>query len=85
MARSLKKGFYVNEKLLKKVLKMNETWDKKVLKVWDRASQIVPEMIGFTFAVQRGKQYVSVYVTEAMLWHRLGEFVPTRSFRGHPF
>ncbi len=85
MARSLKKGFYVNEKLLKKVLKMNETWDKKVLKVWDRASQIVPEMIGFTFAVHSGKQFVSVYVTEDMLWHRLGEFVPTRSFRGHPF
>ena len=71
MARSLKKGFYVNEKLMNKVLKMNETWDKKV--------------IGYTFAVHNGKQFVSVYVTEDMLGHRLGEFVPTRTFRGHPF
>ncbi len=85
MARSLKKGFYVNEKLMSKVLKMNETWDKKVIKVWDRACNIVPEMIGYTFAVHNGKQFVSVYVTEDMLWHRLGEFVPTRTFRWHPF
>ncbi|GHW02646.1 30S ribosomal protein S19 [candidate division SR1 bacterium] len=85
MARSLKKGFYVNEKLLRKVTKMNETGDKKVIKVWDRASQIIPEMVGFTFAVHNGKQFVSVYVTEDMLGHRLGEFVLTRTFKGHPF
>ena len=85
MARSLKKGFYVNEKLMNKLLKMNETGDKKVIKVWDRAGHIVPEMIGYTFAVHNGKQFVTVYVTEDMLGHRLGEFVPTRLFRGHPF
>lgn len=85
MARSLKKGYYVNEKILKKVSKMNESWDKKVIKVWDRASQITPEMVWFTFAVHNGKQFVSVYVNEEMIWHRLGEFSPTRTFRGHPF
>ena len=85
MARSLKKGFYVNEKLMNKLLKMNETGYKKLIKVWDRACHIVPEMIGYTFAVHNGKQFVTVYVTEDMLGHRLGEFVPTRLFRGHPF
>ena len=85
MARSLKKGFYVNPKLLKKVRKMNETGEKKVIKVWDRASQILPEMVWFTFAVYNGKQFVSVYVNEEMVGHRLGEFAPTRTFRGHPF
>ncbi len=85
MARSLKKGFYVNAKLMKKVKKMTEAGEKKVVKVRDRACQIVPEMIGFTFAVHNGKQFVSVYVSEEMMGHRLGEFVPTRTFRGHPF
>lgn len=85
MARSLKKGFWVHPKLAKKVTKMNDTGDKKIIKVWDRASQITPDMIGFTFAVHNGKQFVSVYVTEEMIGHRLGEFVPTRTFRGHPF
>lgn len=85
MARSLKKWFYVNSKLFIKVEKMTKTWDKKVLKVWDRASQIMPEMVWFTFAVHNGKQFISVYVTEEMIGHRLWEFVPTRSFRGHPF
>ena len=85
MARSLKKGFYVNPKLLKKVKKMNETWEKKVIKVWDRASTILPEMVGFTFAVYNGKQFISVYVNEEMVWHKLGEFAPTRTFRWHPF
>jgi len=85
MARSLKKGFYVNEKVLRKVVKMNESGDKKIIKVRDRACQIVPEMVGFTFAVHNGKQFVSVYVTEDMLGHRLGEFVLTRTFKGHPF
>lgn len=85
MARSLKKGFYVNEKILQKVNKMNASGDKKIIKVWDRACHIVPEMVGFTFAVHNGKQFVSVYVTEDMLGHRLGEFVPTRTFKWHPF
>jgi len=85
MARSLKKWFYVNEKILIKVKKMNEAWDKKVIKIRDRACHIVPDMIGLTFAVHNGKQFVSVYVTEDMIGHRLGEFVPTRTFRGHPF
>jgi small subunit ribosomal protein S19 len=85
MVRSLKKGFYVNPKIEKKVQDMNSSWDKKVIKTWDRACQIIPDMIWFTFAVHNGKQFVSVYVTEDMLGHRLGEFVPTRTFRGHPF
>ncbi len=85
MTRSLKKGFYVNEKLLLKVQKMNTSGDKKVVKVWDRASQILPEMVGFTFAVHNGKSFVSLYVNEEMIGHRLGEFVLTRTFKGHPF
>ena len=85
MARSLKKWFYVNPKILHKVIKMNESGDKKIIKVWDRACQIVQDMIGITFAVHNGKQFVSVYVTEDMLGHRLGEFSPTRTFKGHPF
>ncbi len=85
MARSLKKGFWVHPKLLKKVTKMNASGDKKIIKVWDRASQITPDMVGFTFAVHNGKQFVSVYVMEEMMGHRLGEFAPTRTFRGHPF
>jgi small subunit ribosomal protein S19 len=85
MARSLKKWFYVNEKLLIKIKKMSTTWDKKVLKVWDRACHIIPDMIGLTFAVHNWKQFVSVYITEDMIWHRLWEFAPTRTFRGHPF
>lgn len=71
MARSLKKGFYVNEKLLKKIQKMNDANEKKIIKVWDRASQIVPDMLDFTFAVHNGRQFISVYVTEEMLGHRL--------------
>lgn len=85
MARSLKKWFWTHPKLLKKVERMLQSGDKKVVKVWDRASQILPDMVGFTFAVHNGKQFVSVYVNEEMIGHRLGEFVPTRLFRGHPF
>ena len=85
MARSLKKWFYVNEKLMLKIKKMTEGNDKKVIKVRDRACHIVPDMIGFTLAVHNGKQFISVYITEDMMGHRLGEFVPTRTFRGHPF
>ncbi|AHB40849.1 hypothetical protein P148_SR1C00001G0034 [candidate division SR1 bacterium RAAC1_SR1_1] len=85
MVRSLKKGFYVNPKIEKKVKDMVTSGDKKVIKTWDRACQITPDMLGFTFAVHNGKQFVSVYITEDMMGHRLGEFVPTRTFRGHPF
>jgi len=85
MSRSLKKGFYVNVKVAKKVKAMLDSGEKKIIKVWDRACHIVPDMIGFTFAVHNGKQFVSVYVSEEMIGHRLGEFVPTRIFRGHPF
>ncbi|MDD3262310.1 MAG: 30S ribosomal protein S19 [Candidatus Absconditabacteria bacterium] len=85
MVRSLKKGFYVNPKIEKKVQGMVSSGDKKVIKTWDRACQITPDMLGFTFAVHNGKQFVSVYITEDMMGHRLGEFVPTRTFRGHPF
>ena len=85
MARSLKKGFYVNPKILKKIEKMQKTGDKKPIKVWDRACMIVPEMVGFTFAVHNGKEFVTVYVTEEMIGYRLWEFAPTKVFRGHPF
>lgn len=85
MARSLKKWYYVNERLLSKIEKMKSKWEKKVIKVWDRSSQIVPEYIGFTLAVHNWKQFISVYVTEDMIGHKLWEFVPTRTFRWHPF
>jgi len=64
---------------------MKDSWEKKVIKVYDRACQIIPDMAGFTFAVHNGKQFMSVYVTEDMIGHRLGEFAFTRTFRGHPF
>ena len=83
MGRSLKKGPYVNPKILKKVRKMNETGEKKVIKVWDRACTIVPEFVGHTFAVYNGHKFIPVYVTEQMVGHRLGEFSLTRTFRGH--
>ena len=82
MARSNYKGPYVNAKLLKKVAAMGQ--DKRVIKTWARGSQIAPEFVGFTFAVHNGKDHVPVFVTEAMVGHRLGEFAPTRKFRGHP-
>lgn len=83
MARSLKKGPYVYYKLQKKVDEMNESSRKKVIKTWSRSSMITPEMVGHTFAVHNGKQFIPVYVTENMVGHRLGEFSPTRTFRGH--
>jgi small subunit ribosomal protein S19 len=85
MARSLKKWFYVHPKLIKKIQAMIASGERKVIKVWDRASQILPDMVGFTLAVYNGKQFTSVYINEEMIGHRLGEFVPTRNFRGHPF
>ncbi len=83
MARSLKKGPYVHESLQKKIDAMNEKNEKKVIKTWSRASMIVPDMLGHTIAVHNGKTHVPVYVTEQMVGHKLGEFVLTRTFRGH--
>ena len=83
MPRSLKKGPYVEEKLLKKVDAMNASGDKKVIKTWSRRSTISPEFVGLTFAVHNGHKFIPIYVTENMVGHKLGEFSPTRTFRGH--
>ena len=83
MARSLKKGPYVEEALSKKISKMNENSEKKVVKTWSRASMIVPEMLGHTIAVHNVKEFIPVYVTEDMVGHKLGEFALTRKFGGH--
>jgi len=83
MSRSLKKGPYVEERLLARIEKMNEAGDKKVVKTWSRRSTIFPQMVGHTIAVHDGKKHVPVYVTEDMVGHKLGEFAPTRLFRGH--
>ena len=83
MSRSLKKGPFVDPKLLARVQKMNETGDKQVLKTWSRSSTIFPDFVGHTFAVHDGRKHVPVYVTEDMVGHKLGEFAPTRTFRGH--
>ncbi|RMF28821.1 MAG: 30S ribosomal protein S19 [Bacteroidetes bacterium] len=83
MARSIKKGPYVFHKLMKKVEKAQESNRKTVIKTWSRASMIVPDMVGLTIAVHNGKTFVPVYITENMVGHKLGEFAPTRQFRGH--
>ena len=83
MSRSVKKGPYVNEKLLAKIVAMNESGEKKVLKTWSRASTIFPDMVSPTIAVHDGRKHVPVYITEDMVGHKLGEFAPTRTFRGH--
>jgi small subunit ribosomal protein S19 len=83
MPRSLKKGPFVDEPLMKKVQALNASNEKKVVKTWSRRSTIVPEMIGHTIAVHNGKKFVPIYITEQMIGHKLGEFSPTRSFRGH--
>lgn len=83
MARSLKKGPFVQESLQKKINKMNDAGEKKVIKTWSRASMISPDMLGHTIAVHNGKSHVPVYVTEQMVGHKLGEFAPTRLYRGH--
>ncbi len=83
MPRSLKKGPFVDEKLMKKVKSMLESGEKKLIKTWSRRSTIIPEFIGFTFAVHNGKKFIPVYVTENMVGHKLGEFSPTRIFRSH--
>lgn len=83
MARSIKKGPYVFHKLMNKVDKANESTKKTVIKTWSRASMIIPDMVGLTIAVHNGKTFVPVFVTENMVGHKLGEFSPTRQFRGH--
>lgn len=83
MGRSVKKGPYVEASLMKKVLQMNEAGEKKVIKTWSRASTIFPEFVGHTFAVHDGRKHVPVYITEDMVGHKLGEFAPTRTYKGH--
>lgn len=83
MARSIKKGPYVDEKLLKKVEIMNRSGSKRPLKTWSRRSMIVPEFVGHTLAIHNGRQHISIFITENMVGHRLGEFAPTRTFRRH--
>lgn len=83
MSRSIKKGPYVQEELMKRVLAMNEAGEKKVLKTWSRSSTIFPDFVGHTFAVHDGRKHVPVYVTEDMVGHKLGEFAPTRTYKGH--
>ena len=83
MSRSIKKGPYVQERLLKRVEQMNEAGEKKVLKTWSRSSTLFPDFVGHTFAVHDGRKHVPVYVTEDMVGHKLGEFAPTRTYKGH--
>jgi len=83
MARSLKKGPFIDPKLLKKIEKMNADGKKNVIRTWSRASTIFPQMVGHTIAVHDGRRHVPIYITENMVGHRLGEFAPTRYFRGH--
>ena len=83
MSRSTKKGPFVAPELMKRVLEMNEKGEKNVLKTWSRASTIFPQFVGHTFAVHDGRKHVPVYVTEDMVGHKLGEFAPTRTFKGH--
>lgn len=83
MARSIKKGPYVFHKLMEKVMKSKESTKKAVIKTWSRASMIIPDMVGETIAVHNGKTFVPVYITENMVGHKLGEFSPTRTFKGH--
>jgi small subunit ribosomal protein S19 len=83
MARSLKKGPYVDDHLQKKIMMMNETGEKRVIKTWSRRSTVVPEFVGHTIAVHNGNKFIPVYISENMVGHKLGEFAPTRIFRGH--
>ncbi len=83
MSRSLKKGPFIEPKLLKKIEQMNARGEKKVVRTWSRASVIFPQMLGHTIAVHDGRRHVPIYITENMVGHRLGEFAPTRTFRGH--
>ena len=83
MSRSVKKAPYVAPELMKRIVAMNETGNKEVLKTWSRASTIYPEMVGHTIAVHDGRKHVPIYITEEMIGHKLGEFAPTRTFKGH--
>ena len=83
MSRSIKKGPYVDERLFKRINEMNDAGEKRVLKTWSRSSTIFPEMVGHTIAVHDGRKHVPVYLTEDMVGHKLGEFVPTRTYKGH--
>lgn len=84
MPRSVKKGPFVDIKLYNKIQKLNDSNQKKIIKTWSRSSTIIPEFVGHTIGVHNGKQHIPVYVTENMVGHKLGEFAPTRIFRGHP-
>ena len=83
MSRSLKKGPFIDTSLLEKIEGMNRTNEKKVIKTWSRRSTVIPQMVGHTMAVHNGKKFIPVYVTENMVGHKLGEFAPTRTFKGH--
>ena len=83
MSRSLKKGPFIDPKLIKKIDRLNQVNKKTVIKTWSRASTIFPEMVGHTIAIHNGKQHVPIYITENMVGHKLGEFAPTRTYRGH--
>lgn len=83
MSRSLKKGPYVEESLMKRIVQMNDMGNKKVIKTWSRRSTIFPDMVGHTIAVHDGRRHVPIYISEDMVGHKLGEFAPTRTFRGH--
>jgi len=83
MSRSVKKGPFVDSHLMKKVVDMNKVSDKKVIKTWSRRSTITPEMVGHTMAVHNGRKFIPVYISENMVGHKLGEFAPTRTFKGH--
>lgn len=83
MARSLKKGPYVEERLMNRIKSMNEKREKRVIKTWSRRSTIFPEMVGHTIAVHDGRKHIPIYISEDMVGHKLGEFAPTRTFRGH--
>nr|AIA61207.1 ribosomal protein S19 [Cyanidiaceae sp. MX-AZ01]UNJ15396.1 ribosomal protein S19 [Cyanidioschyzonaceae sp. 1] len=83
MSRSVKKGAYVNVRLLKKIERMNQKGEKKVLKTWARSCTIVPAMVGHTLAVYNGKTHLAIFITDALVGHKLGEFAPTRTFRSH--
>ena len=83
MGRSLKKGPYVDQKLINRIMAMTEKGEKRVIKTWARATTIAPEFVGFTIAVHNGKTFIPVYITERMVGHKLGEFAPTRTFRAH--
>ncbi|HOQ88823.1 MAG TPA: 30S ribosomal protein S19 [Candidatus Hydrogenedentes bacterium] len=83
MSRSLKKGYFVEASLLDKVLKQQSSGDRRIIRTWSRRSTIIPDMVGLTIAVHNGKTHVPVFITENMVGHKLGEFAPTRTFRGH--